>query len=95
MVRVLKRDIYLARRFRSGRLIARPPRSQDLTAIGFLSREYLEEDVEAFLARIIENSLARLQTAVKTVDVFEGMPCGAITSASKSTVTTRFPRFGY
>jgi hypothetical protein len=56
---------------------------QDLTAIDFLPREHLEEYVEAFLARIIENSLARIQTVVKTVDVFEGMPCGAMPSASK------------
>jgi hypothetical protein len=39
--------------------------------------------VEAFLARITENSSAGLQTAVKTVDVFEGMPCGALPSASE------------
>jgi hypothetical protein len=74
---------YLARWFRRGRLIGWPSRSQNLTAIYFLSREHLEEYIETFLARIIENSLARIQTAVKTVDVFEGIPCGALPSASK------------
>jgi hypothetical protein len=55
----------------------------DLTAIDFLSREHLEQYVEAFLARLVENSLARIQTELKTVDVFEGMPYGALPSASK------------